>query len=71
MSEDMKAELQHWQARTDEMQVAIERIREERDIATRRVLLLEATNQMLTDEVKQLRSMVERVQVAMSQGQEL
>ena len=71
MSEDMKAELQHWQARTDEMQVAIERVREERDIATRRVLLLEATNQMLTDEVKQLRSMVERVQVAMSQGQEL
>jgi hypothetical protein len=23
MSEDMKAELQHWQARTDEMQVAL------------------------------------------------
>jgi hypothetical protein len=32
---------------------------------------LEAANQMLTDEVKQLRSMIERVQVAMSQGQEL
>jgi hypothetical protein len=29
MSEDMKAELQHWQARTDEMQVAIERVRED------------------------------------------
>ena len=71
MSDDMRAEMQHWQARCDEMQVAIERVREERDIATRRVLLLEATNQMLTDEVKQLRSMVERVQVAMSQGQEL
>jgi hypothetical protein len=71
MSEDMRAELQHWQARTDEMQVAIERIREERDEFRNRTLLLESTNQMLLDEVKQLRSMIERVQVAMSQGQEL
>jgi len=31
MSEDMRAELQHWQARTDEMQVALERVREQRD----------------------------------------
>jgi chromosome segregation ATPase len=71
MSEDMRAELQHWQARTDEMQVAMERIREERDEFRNRTLLLESTNQMLMDEVKQLRSMIERVQVAMSQGQEL
>ena len=71
MSEDMKAELQHWQARTDEMQVAIERVREDRDEARNKSLLLEATNQMLMDEVKQLRSMIERIQVAMSQGQEL
>jgi alanine dehydrogenase len=71
MSEDMRAELQHWQARTDEMQVAMERIREERDEFRNRTLLLESTNQMLIDEVKQLRSMIERVQVAMSQGQEL
>ncbi len=71
MSDDMRAELQHWQARTDEMQVAIERIREDRDEARNKALLLESTNQMLMDEVKQLRSMIERVQVAMSQGQEL
>ena len=71
MSEDMRAELQHWQARTDEMQVAIERLREDRDEARNKLLLTEATNQMLMDEVKQLRSMIERVQVAMSQGQEL
>ena len=71
MSDDMRAELQHWQARTDEMQVAIERIREDRDEARNKALLLEATNQMLMDEVKQLRSMIERIQVAMSQGQEL
>jgi hypothetical protein len=71
MSEDMRTELQHWQARTDEMQVAIERVREDRDEARNKLILVEATNQMLTDEVKQLRSMIERVQVAMSQGQEL
>ena len=71
MSDDIRAELQHWQARTDEMQVAIERIREDRDEARNKALLLESTNQMLMDEVKQLRSMIERVQVAMSQGQEL
>jgi predicted nucleic acid-binding Zn-ribbon protein len=71
MSEDMRAELQHWQARTDEMQVAIERVREDRDEARNKALLLETTNQMLMDEVKQLRSMIERIQVAMSQGQEL
>jgi hypothetical protein len=53
------------------MQVAIERVREERDEARNKALLLESTNQMLVDEVKQLRSMIERVQVAMSQGQEL
>ena len=71
MSEDMRAELQHWQARTEEMQVAIERLREDRDEARNKLLLTEATNQMLMDEIKQLRSMIERVQVAMSQGQEL
>jgi hypothetical protein len=71
MSEDIKAELQHWQARTDEMQVAIERLREERDLwkhtAESQTFFLNKAE----TEVKQLRSMVERIQVAMSQGQEL
>ena len=40
MSEDMRAELQHWQARTDEMQVALERVREDRDEARNKALLL-------------------------------
>jgi predicted nucleic acid-binding Zn-ribbon protein len=71
MSDDMRAEMQHWQARCDEMQVALERVREDRDEARNKALLLETTNQMLMDEVKQLRSMIERIQVAMSQGQEL
>lgn len=71
MSEDMKAELQHWQARTDEMQVALDRVRDERDIwkttcETQTIVLNK--NEI---EIKQLRSMIERIQVAMSQGQEL
>ena len=71
MSESQQAELQHWQARCDEMQVALDRVREERDEARNKALLLDSTNQLLMNEVKQLRSMIERVQVAMSQGQEL
>lgn len=71
MSEDMKSELQHWQARTDEMQVALDRVREERDEARNKVLLLESTNQLLMADVKQLRSMLDRVRIAMSEGQEL
>ena len=71
MSDDMRAEMQHWQARCDEMQVAIERLREDRDNERNRAVALDAANQILMDEVKQLRSMIERVQVAMSQGQEL
>jgi hypothetical protein len=71
MSEDMKAELQHWQARCDEMQVALDRMRDERDIwkttcETQTILLNKQENL-----VKQLRSMIDRIQVAMSQGQEL
>lgn len=71
MSEDTRAELQHWQARTDEMQVALERVRDERDIwkttcETQTILLNKQES-----EIKQLRSMIERIQVAMSQGQEL
>ena len=71
MSESQQAELQHWQARCDEMQVALDRVREERDIwkvtcETQTILLNKQE-----DQIKQLRSMIERVQVAMSQGQEL
>jgi hypothetical protein len=71
MSEDMKAELQHWQGRTDEMQVALDRMRDERDLwkttcETQTILLNKSE-----DLIKQLRSMIDRIQVAMSQGQEL
>ncbi len=71
MSEDMKAELQHWQARTDEMQVALERVREQRDeweaTAKAQAILLDQQER----EIRQLGSMLERVRIAMSEGQEL
>ena len=64
MSDSQQAEIQHWQARTDDMQVALERVREERDE-------LRVTNAQLMEELLLLRQMVSRIQVAMSQGQEL
>ena len=44
MSESQQAELQHWQARCDEMQVALDRVREERDEARNKALLLDSTS---------------------------
>lgn len=71
MSEDMKAELQHWQARTDEMQVALDRVRDERDLwkhtAEAQAIILSNAH----GEIKQLKSMLDRVRIAMSEGQEL
>lgn len=71
MSEDMKAELQHWQARTDEMQVAIERLREQRDEWEATCQTQGSILNLQEREIAQLRSMLDRIQVAMSQGQEL
>ena len=64
MSDDQRAELQHWQARTDDMQVALDVLREERDQL--RSQLAKAIN-----DAKVFRQMVERLQIAMSQGAEL
>ena len=64
MSDDQRAELQHWQARTDDMQVALDCLREERDQL--RAELAKAVN-----DAKVFRQMVERLQIAMSQGAEL
>lgn len=71
MSESSAAELAHWQARCDEMQVALERVREERDDLRINNNALTIAYAKMTNEVTELRSMVSRIQVAMSQGQEL
>jgi hypothetical protein len=64
MSDSQAAEIQHWQARTDDMQVALDRVRDERDE-------LRVAHAQLMQELSLLRQMISRIQVAMSQGQEL
>ena len=71
MSEDMKAELQHWQGRTDEMQVALDRMREERDIWRTTCETQTTLFAQQEIELSRLRSMLERLKIALSQGQEL
>jgi hypothetical protein len=74
----MQAELQHWQARTDEMQVTIERIREERDEArlnTERarasVDLLMAETARLEHIISEQGSRIDRLTLHLQQGIEL
>ncbi len=64
MTDTQQAELQHWQARTDDMQVALDRVREERD-------QLRVDLAKTVADLNIFRQMVERLQVAMSQGLEL
>jgi len=64
MSESYQAEMALWQARCDEMQVALERVREHRDD-------LQQENTKLKERIKVYSSMVERMQIALSEGREL
>lgn len=71
MSDDMRAELQHWQSRCDEMQVALDLVREQRDEWEATCQTQGSILNLQEKEIAQLRSMLDRIQVAMSQGQEL
>jgi len=71
MSELGNHELQHWMARCDDMQVANERLREERDQLKERLEQSIVRTEMLLEELAQAKSVITRIQVAMSQGQEL
>lgn len=64
MSEFGNPELQHWQSRCDDLSVANETLREERD-------LHKEENVRLKAELDIAKSTISRIQVAMSQGQEL
>lgn len=64
MSESYQAELSLWQARVDEMQVALDRMREHRDD-------LQQENAKLVEQLKVYSSMVERMRIALSEGREL
>lgn len=71
MSESTNAEIQYWQGLVDDMRVSSERVREERDELRTKVEMLHLQNAQMEEELKQLRSMLTRIQIAMSQGIEL
>lgn len=71
MSEISNHELQHWMARCDDMQVANERLREERDHLRERFEQMTALADQLMKELSEQKSIITRIQIAMSQGQEL
>lgn len=71
MSELSNHELQHWMARCDDMQVANERLREERDELRERMEQMTALAEQLMKELSEQKSIITRIQIAMSQGQEL
>ena len=72
MSEDgLNAELQHWQARTDDMQVALDHMREERDLLKVQLQTLSEAHDKAVRELAMYKQMVDRMRIAMSQGAEL
>jgi len=71
MSELSNHELQHWMARCDDMQVANERLREERDQMKEQLEQAIVRTELLLEELTQAKSVISRIQIAMSQGQEL
>jgi len=71
MNESLNAELQHWQARTDDLQVTVDRLRDERnELREERDKLLELFDSTARD-LAMYRGMVDRMRIAMSQGAEL
>ena len=71
MSELSNHELQHWMARCDDMQVANECLREERDQMKEQLEQAIVRTELLMEELAQANSIISRIQIAMSQGQEL
>ena len=72
MSEDgLRAEMQHWQARTDDLQVALDRMREDRDLLKVQIETLSEVHAKALQELAMYKQMVDRMRIAMSQGAEL
>lgn len=72
MSEDgLRAEMQHWQARTDDMQVALDHMREDRDLLKVQIETLGEVHAKALQELAMYKQMVDRMRIAMSQGAEL
>ena len=72
MNEDgLRAEMHHWQARTDDMQVALDRMREDRDLLKAEKETLSEAYAKAVRELAMYKQMVDRMRIAMSQGIEL
>jgi chromosome segregation ATPase len=78
MSESAQAEIQHWQARVDEMQVSIERLRESRDEARAETERARASYDLLMAEcirlemtIKDQAARIDRLTLHLQQGVEL
>jgi cell division septum initiation protein DivIVA len=76
--ETMQAEIQYWQARTDEMQVSIERLRESRDEARAETERARTSCDLLMAEITRLEqiiseqgSRIDRLTLHLQQGIEL
>ena len=76
--ETMQAEMQYWQARTDEMQVSIERLRESRDEARADTERARTSCDLLMAEITRLEqiiseqgSRIDRLTLHLQQGIEL
>lgn len=71
MSDSLNAEIQHWQSRTDDLQVAMDRMREDRDLLRTEKETLSQAYSKAVQELAMYKQMVDRMRIAMSQGAEL
>ena len=71
MTEGMQAEIQHWQARCDDLSTANERLREERDIARLELIAAKAMLETSQENLRQANATVDRLRLHIAQGVEL
>lgn len=71
MSESDRAEIQYWQSVVDDMRVSSDALREQLESVRTENEGLHLQCEQQKEELKQLRSMLQRIQIAMSQGVEL
>jgi len=71
MTEAETAELAMWDARCNDLQNSLERVREERDDLKIECNLLEEALTLVQKDLAVYKQMVERMRIAMSQGVEL
>jgi chaperonin cofactor prefoldin len=71
VSESDRTEIQYWQSVVDDLRVSGDALREQLEALRTENEGLHLQNKMQEEELKQLRSMLQRIQIAMSQGVEL